>query len=145
MPLNECINHERQNFGSGISMRQMLSLQCRPFKYGGTRFFRPVNCNFCHKVTFLVKFTLPIILSINRYRRGLETCPQAKTFKIGREYFLLFFRCVQATSMTQRRVENTRVHFWTFSSVSVKRIFNCKRLSKPITEVRRTLVDKKHY
>ena len=26
-------------------------------------------------------------------------------------YFLLFFRRVRATSMTQRRVENTRVHF----------------------------------
>ena len=29
------------------------------------------------------------------------------------------FRRVRATSMTQRRVENTRVHFWTFSPVSV--------------------------
>ena len=36
-------------------------------------------------------------------------------------YFLLFFsRRARATSMTQRRVENTRVHFWTFSPVSVK-------------------------
>ena len=35
-------------------------------------------------------------------------------------YFLLFFRRVRATSMTRRRVENTRVHFWTFSPVSVK-------------------------
>ena len=59
-------------------------------------------------------------LCFNRYRRGLETCPQAKTSKSGREYFLLFFRRVRATSMTQRRVENTRVHFWTFSPVSVK-------------------------
>ena len=32
----------------------------------------------------------------------------------------LFFRRVRATSMTQRRVENNRVHFWTFSPVSVK-------------------------
>ena len=31
----------------------------------------------------------------------------------------LFFRRVRATSMTRRRVENTRVHFWTFSPVSV--------------------------
>ena len=38
-------------------------------------------------------------------------------------YFLLFFRRVRATSMTQRRVENTRVHFWTFSRVSVKSFF----------------------
>ena len=30
------------------------------------------------------------------------------------------FRRVRATSMTQRRVGNTRVHFWTFSPVSVK-------------------------
>ena len=28
---------------------------------------------------------------VNRYKRGLETCPQAKMSKSGREYFLLFF------------------------------------------------------
>ena len=36
--------------------------------------------------------------------------------------FFPFFRRVLATSMTQRRVENTRVYFWTFSLVSVKLI-----------------------
>ena len=56
---------------------------------------------------------------LNRYRRGLETCPQAKTSKSGRAIFSSFFRHVRATSMTQRRVENTRVHFWTLSPVSV--------------------------
>ena len=66
----------------------------------------------------LIFFEL-IILEINRYRRGLETCPQAKTSKSGLAFFL-FFRRVRATSMTQRRVENTRVHFWTFSPASVK-------------------------
>ena len=30
----------------------------------------------------------------------------------------LFFQRVRATRMTQHRVENTRVHFWTFSPVS---------------------------
>ena len=48
---------------------------------------------------------------LNRYRRGLETCPQAKTSKCGRAIFFSFFRRVRATSMTQRRVENTRVYF----------------------------------
>ena len=56
----------------------------------------------------------------NRYRRGLETCPQAKTSKSGHAIFFSFFRRVRATSMTQRRVKNTRVHFWKFSPVSVK-------------------------
>ena len=42
------------------------------------------------------------LYDLNRYRRGLETCPQA--------------------SITQRRVENTRVHFWTFSPVSVNKM-----------------------
>ena len=60
--------------------------------------------------------------SINRYRRGLEACQQAKTFKSERSATTLFssffFRRVRATSMTQRRVENMRVHFWTFSPVS---------------------------
>ena len=60
-----------------------------------------------------------IKLSIKRYRRGLETFPQAKTSKSGREYFSSFFRHVRATSRYQRQVENTRVHFWTFLPVSV--------------------------
>ena len=30
-------------------------------------------------------------LTFNRYRRGLETCPQANLAKSGRKYFLLFF------------------------------------------------------
>ena len=34
--------------------------------------------------------------------------------------FSSLFRRVRATSMTQRRLENTRVHFWTFSPVSVE-------------------------
>ena len=51
--------------------------------------------------------------------RGLETNPQAKTSKSGHAILFSFFRRVRATSMTQRRVENTRVHFWTFSPVSV--------------------------
>ena len=58
------------------------------------------------------------ISDVNQYRRGFETCPQAKTSKSGISFF--FFRRVRATSMTQRRVENTRVHLWTFSPVSVK-------------------------
>ena len=35
----------------------------------------------------------------------------------------LFFRRARATSITQRRVEKTRVHFWTFSPVSVNTFF----------------------
>ena len=65
-----------------------------------------------------------IFENLNRYRRGLEICPQAKTLKRERSatrlFSSLFLRRVRATSMTQRRVENTRVHFWTFSPVSVK-------------------------
>ena len=59
-------------------------------------------------------------LALNRHRRGLETCPQANLAKSGHAIFYSFFRRVRATSMTQRRLENTRVHFWTFSPVSVK-------------------------
>ena len=55
----------------------------------------------------------------NRYRRGLETCPQAKTSKSGHAIFFSFVRRARATNMTQRRVEKPRVHFWTFSPVSV--------------------------
>ena len=59
-------------------------------------------------------------IEFNRYRRGLETCPKARTSKSGHAVFFSIFRRVRATSMTQRRVGNTRVHFWTFSPVSVK-------------------------
>ena len=59
--------------------------------------------------------------AFNRYKRGLEACPQANLHQSGRDYFLrFFFRRVRATSMTQRRVENTRVHFGANSPVSVK-------------------------
>ena len=39
--------------------------------------------------------------------------------KVDTTFSSLFFRRVRATSMPQRRVENTRVHFWTFLPVSV--------------------------
>ena len=42
--------------------------------------------------------------------------------KVDTLFSSLFFRRVLATSMTQRRVENTRVQFRTFSPVSVKEV-----------------------
>ena len=39
--------------------------------------------------------------------------------KVDTLFSSLFFWRVRATSMTQRRVENTRVHFWTFLPISV--------------------------
>ena len=56
---------------------------------------------------------------LNGYKRGIETCPQVNLHQSGREYFLLFFRRVRATSMTQRRVEHTRIHLGANSPVSV--------------------------
>ena len=41
-------------------------------------------------------------------------------------YYFSFFRRVRATSMTQCQVEKTRVHFWTFSLVSVKTYVFCR-------------------
>ena len=78
--------------------------------------------------------------SINRYRRGLETCPLAETSKSGHAIFFSFFRRIRATSMTQRRLENTRVHFWTFSPLPVnfpkklmsQNTFLCKILFKKV-------------
>ena len=40
--------------------------------------------------------------------------------KLVHSFLLFFFRRVRATIMTQRRVGNTRVHFWTSSPVSVQ-------------------------
>ena len=59
------------------------------------------------------------VSTFGRFRPGLETCVQAKTSKSGHAMFFSFFRRIRATSMTQHRVENTRVHFWTFSPVLV--------------------------
>ena len=44
---------------------------------------------------------------VNRYRRGLQTCPQANLAKISTLFSSLFFQRVRATSMTQRRAEKT--------------------------------------
>ena len=56
-----------------------------------------------------------ILENLNRYRRGLEICPQTKTLKSERSatrlFSSFFLRRVRATSMTQGRVEKTRVHF----------------------------------
>ena len=66
---------------------------------------------------------------VNRYRWWLETCSKAKTSKSGHAITFSFFRRVQATSMTQHRVENTRVHFRTFSPSSVNACFHWRMVS----------------
>ena len=61
-----------------------------------------------HFYTFIHFYTLQII--VNRYKRGLETCRQANLCKSVHSNF----NRVRATSMTQRRVENsldTFAHF----------------------------------
>ena len=50
---------------------------------------------------------------------GSKLVHRRKRPKVDASIFLLFFRHVRATSRTRRRVENTGVHFWTFSPVSV--------------------------
>ena len=62
---------------------------------------------------------LKIKVRLNRYREDSKLVPTRKRPKVDASIFLLFFRRVRATNMSQRRVENTRVHFWTFSPVSV--------------------------
>ena len=53
--------------------------------------------------------------------------------KSGQGIFFSLFRRVRAASMTQRRVEHTRDHFWTFSPVSVNdQTTNLKRLKAEV-------------
>ena len=59
-----------------------------------------VLTNMAKGSSFLLK------LYLNRYRRGLETCPQAKTSKNGHAIFFSFLRRVRATSMTGRMKSN---------------------------------------
>ena len=86
-------------------------------------------CPRGHTVLWRTFFSSPA--SVNR--RGLETGPQAKKSKSERSattlFSSLFFRRVRATRMTQCRVENTRVHLWTFSPVSVKCVTYFSRFS----------------
>ena len=62
---------------------------------------------------------------INRYRRGLETCPQANLAKSGRKYFLLFF-----SEASERRVwlsAKSKIlasTFWRFRLYRFKLIFD---------------------
>ena len=54
----------------------------------------------------------------NRYRRGLETCPQGTTSKSGHAFFFFFFPTRPSDEYdVYDRVENTRVHFWMFSPI----------------------------
>ena len=68
----------------------------------------------------LLAMAIRTVFKLNRYRRELETCPQAKTSKSGHAIFLSFSATRPSDEYdSQRRVENTRVHFWTFSPVWV--------------------------
>ena len=71
------------------------------------------SCNFLRKspINQILYTQMDFKYGLNRYRRGLETCPQARRSKSGHAIVFSFFRRVRATSMTQRRVENTRDHF----------------------------------
>ena len=73
------------------------------------------------KLIFTIALMDTTITKFSRYKRGLETCPQAKKSKSGHAIIVSFFRRILAKILTQRRVENTRVHFWTFSPVSVNK------------------------
>ena len=57
-------------------------------------------------------------MEVNRYRRGLELVHRRKRQNVETLFSSLFFR----RGLSQRRVENTRVDFWTFSPVSVKKL-----------------------
>ena len=68
-------------------------------------------------ISILHYYYLILYLPIQARTRDLSTGENVQ--KWTRYLLLFFFRCVRATSMTQRRVENTRVHFWSFSLESV--------------------------
>ena len=75
---------------------------------------------------------------VNRYRRRLETCPQAKTSKSWHANFFSFSDASERRvwlSTAVHRVENTRVHFWTFSPVSSYFENRGGRLSPPMSKL----------
>ena len=61
------------------------------------------------------------IVILTDTREDSKLVHREKTSKSGHAIFFAFIRRVRATSLTQRRVENSRVQFWTFSPVSVKK------------------------
>ena len=105
----------------------------RPKGSFGTCLTGDQNCEVIHihfKVYCnpVVTFTHPKIFLLNRHRRELESFESKHIYrrkrpKVDTLFSTLFFRRVRVTSMTQRRVENTRVHFWTFSPTSINSLF----------------------
>ena len=61
-----------------------------------------------------------IVTSLTDTGEDSKLVHRRKRPKVDALFSSLFFQRVRAMSMTQRRVEYTRVHFWTFSTVSVK-------------------------
>ena len=76
-----------------LSAIQQLSDASNYSHHPDTDVFLASNLTFIFKyVSYSLSraFSYPYRL-INRYRRGIETCPQAKTSKSGREYVSSFF------------------------------------------------------
>ena len=65
----------------------------------------------------LLKFIVPILTDTGEDSKFVL---RRKRPKVDTPFSSLFFWRVRGTSMTQRRVKNTRVHFWTFLPLSVK-------------------------
>ena len=99
------------------------------------KFFIKWKTEFSFNLNPIYFFLNHLTSKLNRFTRGLETCPQAKTSKSGHAIFFAFFRRVRATSMTQRRVVKTRVHFWTCSPVSVKEVHKVRKSSSKIWKI----------
>ena len=76
----------------------------------------------------------------NRYRRGLDTCAQAKTSKSGHAFFFSFFRRVRATSMTQ---PESKILASTFGRFCLYRLRNELKLNKRPHRVGRKTQDQK--
>ena len=90
-------------------------------KFDGVKFFCSFLNNNYHgsdKRSLIVIIFRGLILTDRREESKLVH--RRKRSKMDASIFFFFFRRVRATSMTQRRVENTRVHFGVNSPVSVK-------------------------
>ena len=67
-----------------------------------------------------IYFSSTNIKSLTDTGEGSKLVYRRKRPKVDTLFSTLFFGRVRAASMTQRGVEHTRVHFWTFSPVSVE-------------------------
>ena len=118
-----------------ITTYKQINFSQNTFSYASNIFSKSRNSGFIVVSNFplfaIVKNESGVLLATEQQKPGFKFLTDTgedqklvhrrKLSKMDTSISSSFFRRVRATSMTQRRVENTCVHFWMFSPVSVNK------------------------